>query len=83
MAVMQPRSGEKLGWLGGFAGGFLWIPALARRRAGRRSNRARYDNPTMRYSSQSDHRANREFWEVVTPDTIFDFDFDAAISMPS
>jgi hypothetical protein len=29
MAVMQPRSGEKLGWLGGFAGGFLWIPALA------------------------------------------------------
>lgn len=26
---MQPRTGEKIGWLGGFAGGFLWIPALA------------------------------------------------------
>ncbi len=26
---MRPRSGEKLGWLAGFAGGFLWIPALA------------------------------------------------------
>lgn len=26
---MQSRMGEKVGWLGGFAGGFLWIPALA------------------------------------------------------
>ncbi|NCA71161.1 MAG: hypothetical protein EOM91_13860 [Sphingobacteriia bacterium] len=25
----QRRLGEKIGWLGGFAGGFLWIPPLA------------------------------------------------------
>lgn len=27
--MSRSRIGEKIGWLGGFAGGFLWIPALA------------------------------------------------------
>ncbi len=26
---MAPRTGEKLGWLGGWAGGFVWVLALA------------------------------------------------------
>jgi len=29
MTMADTRRGEKLGWLGGFAGAFLWIPALA------------------------------------------------------
>ena len=27
--MMASRAGEKLGWLGGWAGGFLWVLALA------------------------------------------------------
>ena len=27
--MLPTRRGEQLGWLGGFAGGFLWIPVLA------------------------------------------------------
>ena len=29
MTMAHTRRGEKLGWLGGFAGAFLWIPVLA------------------------------------------------------
>jgi len=29
MTMADARRGEKIGWLGGFAGAFLWIPALA------------------------------------------------------